>query len=249
MHKVPRRLLIGFGMLLLIVGITGLIAWELLSSAVEAKYLAKTAQKMTWQMQDGPSKRIRYPGEGPYDIRLGYSKLPDYLQRLDKAGWNIDQQAKITIQMARVSDLGLFMPYHEKDHAGLSLLDNDNKLLYQGMHPSRVYDRFEEIPDVLVNALLYIENRELLTEQYPTRNPAVEWDRLAQALLEKGISLDRHQPQRARWQHAADADRKIPAFARRPDQQHGQRNCARWPPPACVPIWMAPTPCRCGAKP
>ncbi len=189
MHKVPRRLLIGFGMLLLIVGVTGLIAWELLSSALEAKYLVKTAQKMTWQMQEGPSKRIRYPGKGPYDVRLGYSKLPDYLQRLDKAGWKIDQQAKITIQMARVSDLGLFLPYHEKDHAGLSLLDSDNTPLYQGMHPSRVYDRFDEIPDVLVNALLYIENRELLTEQYPTRNPAVEWDRLAQALLEKGISF------------------------------------------------------------
>ncbi len=189
MHKVPRRLLIGFGILLLTVGIVGLIAWELLSSAVEAKYLAKTAQKMTWKMQDGPSTRIRYPGEGPYDIRLGYSKLPDYLQRLDKAGWKIDQQAKITVQMARVSDLGLFLPYHEKDHAGLSLLDNDDKLLYQGMHPSRVYERFEDIPEVLVDALLYIENRELLTEQYPTRNPAVEWDRLAQALLEKGISF------------------------------------------------------------
>ena len=205
MHKAPRRLLIGFGMLLLIVGITGLIAWELLSSAVEAKYLAKTAQKMTWQMQEGPSKRIRYPGEGPYDMRLGYNKLPDYLQRLDKAGWKIDQQAKITVQMARVSDLGLFLPYHEKDHAGLSLLDNDDKTLYQGMHPSRVYDRFEDIPDVLVDALLYIENRELLTEQYPTRNPAVEWDRLAQALLEKGISL-------------VDTNRNVPGGSTLPTQ-------------------------------
>jgi membrane peptidoglycan carboxypeptidase len=189
MHKVPRRLLIGFGMLLLLVGIAGLIAWELLSSAVEAKYLAKTAQKMTWQMQDGPSKRIRYPGEGPYDVRLGYSKMPAYLTRLDKAGWKIDQQAKISIQMARISDLGLFLPYHEKDHAGLRLQDSDGKTLYQSLHPMRVYDRFDEIPDVLVNALLYIENRELLAEQFPTRNPAVEWDRLAQALLEKGISL------------------------------------------------------------
>ena len=40
-----------------------------------------------------------------------------------------------------------------------------------------------------MSALLHIENRKLLTEEFPTRNPAVEWDRLAQALLEKGISL------------------------------------------------------------
>jgi membrane peptidoglycan carboxypeptidase len=189
MHKFPRRILIGFGILLLIAGLVGLIAYELLSSALEAKYIAKAAQKMTWQIRPGPSSRIRYPGQGPYDLRLGYSKLPGYLARLDKAGWQIDQQARISIQMARASDLGLFLPYHEKDQAGLSLLDSDGKPLYQSLHPTRIYHRFDEIPKVLVNALLYIENRELLTEQYPTRNPAVEWDRLAQALMEKGISL------------------------------------------------------------
>ena len=189
MRKIPRRILIGLGILLLVIGLVGLIAYELVSSALEARYLARTAQKMTWQIREGPSTRIRYPGQGPYDVRLGYSKLPDYLARLDKAGWRIDRQAKISIQMARADDLGLFLPYHEKDQAGLTLLDSNGKLLYQGLHPSRVYDRFDDIPKVLVDALLYIENRELLTEEFPTRNPAVEWDRLAQALMEKGVSL------------------------------------------------------------
>ncbi|MDP3585813.1 MAG: transglycosylase domain-containing protein [Thiobacillus sp.] len=205
MRKVPRRILIGLGLLILTLALAALVAWELLSSALEAKYLAKTAQKMTWQMRMGASERIRYPGQGPYDIRLGYSKLPDYLQRLDKAGWQIDQQAHITIQMARVADLGLFLPYHEKDQAGLALRDSNGETLYQGMHPSRVYGRFEDIPKVLVDTLLYIENRELLTEQYPTRNPAIEWDRLAQALLEKGISL-------------VDTNRNVPGGSTLPTQ-------------------------------
>jgi len=174
MHKIPRRILIGLGVLLLLVVLAGLIAYELLSSALEAKYIAQAAQKMTWQIRPGPSDRIRYPGQGPYDVRLGYSKLPHYLTQLDKAGWKIDQQARISIQMARASDLGLFLPYHEKDQAGLSLLDSDGKPLYQALHPTRVYHRFEDIPKVLVDSLLYIENRELLTEQFPTRNPAVE---------------------------------------------------------------------------
>ncbi|MFP5419459.1 MAG: transglycosylase domain-containing protein [Gammaproteobacteria bacterium] len=189
MRTIPRRILITLGILLLLVALLGLVAWELVSSALEAKYLAKTAQKMTWQMRPGPSSRIQFPGQGPYDIRLGYTKLPSYLDRLDKAGWQIDQQARISIQMKRASDLGLFLPYHEKDQAGITLLDSAGAPLYQGRHPTRVYERFAQIPDVLVNALLYIENRELLTEQFPTRNPAVEWDRLAQALLEKGISV------------------------------------------------------------
>jgi len=189
MHRVPRRILIGFGILLLLIGLIGLITWELLSSALEARYLAKTAQNMTWQIRPGPSERIRYPGQGPYDVRLGYSKLPDYLERLQKAGWQIDEQARISLQMARVADLGLFLPYKEKDQAGFSLLDSDGTPLYRAKYPTRIYGSFDEIPKVLVDALLHIENRELLTEQFPTRNPAVEWDRLAQAVLEKGISL------------------------------------------------------------
>jgi membrane peptidoglycan carboxypeptidase len=205
MHKVPRRILIGLGILLLVVGLVGLVAWELLSSALEAKYLAKAAQKMTWQVRPGPSDRIRYPDHGPYDLRLGYSMLPTFLTRLDKAGWQIDRQARISIQMERINDLGVFLPYHEKDQAGLTLLDSDGKLLYQSLHPTRVYKRFEDIPKVLVNSLLYIENRELLTEQFPTRNPAVEWDRLAEALMEKGISL-------------VDTNRNVPGGSTLPTQ-------------------------------
>jgi membrane peptidoglycan carboxypeptidase len=91
--------------------------------------------------------------------------------------------------MSRVADLGLFLPYHEKDQSGLTLHDVNRQPLYASRHPTRVYRNFAAIPPVLVNALLYIENRELLTEEFPTRNPAVEWDRLAQALLEKGVSL------------------------------------------------------------
>ncbi|MEW6415515.1 MAG: transglycosylase domain-containing protein [Pseudomonadota bacterium] len=189
MRKFPRRILIGLGVLLLVIGLVGLVAYELVSSALEARYLAKTAQKMTWQLRPGPSDRIRFPGDGPYDVRLGYSKLPDYLARLQKAGWKIDAQARISLQMARVADLGLFLPYHEKDQAGLALLDSDGQTLYQARYPTRVYADFAEIPRILVDALVYIENRELLAEQFPTRNPAVEWDRLAQAVLEKGISL------------------------------------------------------------
>jgi membrane peptidoglycan carboxypeptidase len=205
MNKIPRRIFIGLGLLLLTLVLLGLLAYELVSSALEAKYLAKTAQKMTWQVNPGPSARIRYPGNGPYDVRLGYSKLPDYLQRLDQAGWQIDAQAKISIQMARADDLGLFLPYHEKDQTGLTLVDATGKPLYVSRHPTRVYERFEDIPPVLVNALLYIENRELLTEEFPTRNPAVEWDRLAQALLEKGISI-------------IDSDRNVPGGSTLPTQ-------------------------------
>ncbi len=189
MRKFPRRILIGLGVTLLLLGVVGLIAWELLSSALEARYLAKTAQRMTWEVRPGPSDRIRFPGDGPYDVRLGYSSLPSTIIRLQQEGWQITEQARLSATMARVADLGLFLPYHEKDQAGLVLIDSEGKPIHRARHPERVYDNFDAIPRVLVDALLYIENRELLTEQFPSRNPAVEWDRLAQALIEKGVSL------------------------------------------------------------
>ena len=189
MHKIPRRILIGLGLLLILLSIIGLVAWELLSSTFEARYLAKTVQKMTWRMEPGASNRIRFPAQGPYDVRLGYSKLPDYTQRLTKYGWGIKEQAKVSIQMARVGELGLSLPYREKDQGGITLFDAAGAPLYQYQSPGRIYARFEDIPPVLVKSLLYIENRELLREDFPTRNPAVEWDRLGQAVLEKAISI------------------------------------------------------------
>ncbi len=174
--------------LVLLAGLAAL-GWELLSSALEARYLAKVARTMTWELKPGPSARTRFPAAGPYDQLMGYSKLPTYVQRLTGTGWHIEEQAEISAEMARAADFGLFMPYREKDQGGLSLLDANGGALYSHPYPARVYPRFESIPNVLIRSLLHIENRELLRDEYPTRNPAVEWDRLGVALLEKGLSL------------------------------------------------------------
>jgi membrane peptidoglycan carboxypeptidase len=167
----------------------GVLVWELMSSDIQARYLAKTASKMTWRLEQGPSDRIRFPEGGPYDQRLGYSKIPEYTQRLKSKGWDVDRQAKISIQMERVHDLGLNLPYREKNQGGLTLLDDAGKALYLSRYPERVYADFADTPPVLRNALLFIENRELLSDEFPSKNPAVEWDRLGQAMLDKFYSI------------------------------------------------------------
>src|SRR3546814_3871472 len=48
---------------------------------------------------------------------------------------------------------------------------------------SDLYPDFNAVPPLVVNALLFIENRELLNPDTPRRNPAVEWDRLGRAVL------------------------------------------------------------------
>ncbi|MEW6133219.1 MAG: transglycosylase domain-containing protein [Pseudomonadota bacterium] len=169
--------------------LVGVLVWELMSSDLQARFLAKTAARMTWTVQAGASDRIRFPAGGPYDRRLGYSKLPEYADRLAAKGWEVERQARISVQMERAHDLGLNLPYREKSQGGLTLLDDAGRTLYQSLHPQRVYADFADTPPLLRNALLFIENRELLNERFPSKNPAVEWDRLGQAVLDKFYSM------------------------------------------------------------
>jgi len=162
---------------------------ELQSSRLQASYLAEYAQGLTFRAEPGASPSIRFPHSGPYDERLGYDQVPAFLKRLPKEGYVITDQARISPRLAELSDFGVFPAYREKDQAGLDLLDCNERSLYAARFPERIYDRFESVPPLLVDSLLFIENHELLDAVHPTRNPAVEWNRLAKAVLDQGRHL------------------------------------------------------------
>ncbi len=166
-------------------GLVWLMVDELQSSRLQARYLAEYARGITFHVEPGATQAIRFPRYGPYDTRLGYSELPTFLQSLAAAGYVITEQARISPQLAQLTDFGLFPTYREKDQAGLVLLDCDEQPLYSVRAPARVYDRFESIPPLLVDTLLFIENRELLDAEHPERNPAVERKRLAMAVFDR----------------------------------------------------------------
>lgn len=54
-------------------------------------------------------------------------------------------------------------------------------MLYQYNYPQHLYPDFAAIPPVIVNSLLFIENRDLLDTKDPRNNPAVDWPRFAKA--------------------------------------------------------------------
>lgn len=76
---------------------------------------------------------------------------------------------------------GLFVPYPEKIQAGLSITDCRALPLYQFEYPQQLYSSFAAIPPLVVNSLLFIENRDLLDPAQPQANPAVDWPRFAMA--------------------------------------------------------------------
>ncbi|MGH8613095.1 MAG: transglycosylase domain-containing protein [Gammaproteobacteria bacterium] len=157
---------------------------ELQTSEFQAPQLAAFARKLYFIPKPGPSPAIRFPAAGPYDKRLGYSELPRFLKRLHATGFQIESQARFSPALLRVAKWGLFPTYHEKDQAGLEILDRRGARLFFHTYPQHIYKEFDAVPPLVVGTLLAIENRELLDPRYPKRNPAVEWDRLFKAAVE-----------------------------------------------------------------
>jgi len=158
---------------------------ELKTSEYQAHYLSQISKQLSFKLTPGSSKAVRYPEYGPYDERLGYTLLPATIDRLKKSGYTVAAQASFSPMMTElVDDYGLFAIYHEKNQAGLTILDHSNHPIFNTLYPVYGYPSFQAIPEVILNSLLFIENRELLNEQNNTVNPAIEWDRLGFAGLQ-----------------------------------------------------------------
>ena len=174
-------------LLLAVAGAAGLAVYESRTSALEAHFFAGLTKKLNYRMGKGPSDAIRFPQASPYDERLGYSNLPNYLAKLKTRDYVVAEQARMSPKMLELADMGLFATYHEKTRAGLDILDYSGEPLFSARFPERLYDRFDATPQLLVKSLLFIENRELLDTTYPKRNPAVEWDRFSKAVFDKTV--------------------------------------------------------------
>lgn len=177
-------------LLLMLLSIAGVWAWqESLTSSMQAKVFAKMAKKISYKVEKGASPAIRFPHDSPYDERLGYANMPDYLGKLKTRDYEIAAQARISPKMVELADMGLFATYREKTKVGLAILDCKSGPLFSALYPERYYAGFAEAPSLLVQSLLFIENRELLDTKYPKRNPAVEWDRFSKAVFDKGVQM------------------------------------------------------------
>ncbi len=184
--KSPRQRRLWWRLIILILLVAliaiGVAAYdEFRTSELQSREFSKLAGTLTYSLQPGPSDAIVYPGDGPFDKRLGYSALGEFLPRLLKRDYLISEQVKFSPALMNYVDHGLFAPYIEKIQAGLSITDCRGDTLYQYNYPQHLYPDFASIPSVMVNSLLFIENRDLLDTQDPRNNPAVDWPRFAKA--------------------------------------------------------------------
>ncbi|TFG62328.1 MAG: glycosyl transferase family 51, partial [Gemmatimonadales bacterium] len=152
------------------------------ASWASARLLSDYVTGISFAPEAGPSSHPAVAATGPLDIRLGYHGLPQAIERLQAREFSITSQARISERFNWVANRGLYPPYREKTQAGLRILGHNGSLISSSRFPKHVYTSFEAIPPPVAQTLLFLENRELLDERYPFRNPAIEWDRLVAAV-------------------------------------------------------------------
>ncbi|QGZ63987.1 transglycosylase domain-containing protein [Paraburkholderia acidisoli] len=168
---------------------------EIDTSRLQARYLSELTRDIGFTVETGPSHSIRFPTtNGPYDVRLGYAQLPEFQSRLAQRGFTVAAQARDSDRMLQLADEGLFLPYEEKDQAGIVLRDASGATLFHTRYPQRAYESFDAVPPLVRNSLLFIEDKYLLADDQPNRNPAIDWGRFSRALADQGLRLvNRHQ--------------------------------------------------------
>jgi membrane peptidoglycan carboxypeptidase len=178
-----------------VVCLVSVAVFEIRTSTIEGLALATYDRGIGFAVEPGPGPGLRAPDGGPYDVRLGYARLPELDARLRSAGYTVVAQARPSPRLRAAVERGLFPIYREKSRAGLRLIDRAARLLYEAPFPERVYGAFGAVPPPVVDALLFVENRGLLDERRPHLNPAVEWPRLARAVnVEVRNRFGRHGP-------------------------------------------------------
>ena len=156
---------------------------EIETSRLQATHLARYAATLDYRVVNGASDAIRFPTHGPFNQRMGYSELPNIASRLSANGFKLTRQARFSEALLDYTGRGYFPPYREKTSAGLTVTDCQGETLYRFRYPYRAYADFAAVPPRIGQALMYIENRDLLDESRPTMNPAVDWVRFARAVL------------------------------------------------------------------
>ncbi|MBL8473529.1 MAG: transglycosylase domain-containing protein [Rhodocyclaceae bacterium] len=181
-----RKFWIGLALLVLLLLVAAAVsAWyEIRQSRLQARYFSEFAGNSGFRLEAGPNPDLWLPRNGPYDLRLGYGQMKYALPQIEQAGFEIERQARQSAGFAELVGRGIYPIYREKTAAGLTLIDRSGQVLYSERYPERRFDTFDAIPGVLVNALIYVENRELLNADLPPmHNPAVEWDRAVWAVF------------------------------------------------------------------
>jgi membrane peptidoglycan carboxypeptidase len=189
--RVPRSKLFWVVPLVIFLGIlmlvTAIVYDEMQTSEVQAKWLAWYGRHIHFTMEPDANPKLRYPEFGPYNERLGYSYLPFFIKALASDGFSVSMQMRATPTYNDLLKHGFYPIYAPKTVTGLSMYDRFGEPIYTAAYPEHVFTSFDQIPPLLIDTLLFIENRDLLKDGPVTRNPVIEWTRFFYAVFGRAM--------------------------------------------------------------
>ncbi|HJS22118.1 MAG TPA: transglycosylase domain-containing protein, partial [Steroidobacteraceae bacterium] len=156
---------------------------EVQTSILQSRVFSRWNATLHYTIGRGPSRHIAFPVAGPFDERSGYTRLAEFGDRLQRHGFRIAEQARQAPKLRSLIRSRIAPPFREPPVAGLMVRDTGGNTLFDAVEGDRVFHAFEDVPPLIVETLLFIENRTLSEPAGPRHNPAVDWPRSARAVV------------------------------------------------------------------
>jgi membrane peptidoglycan carboxypeptidase len=156
---------------------------EVQTSTLQARFFSRWSTTLHYSIGRGASPHIAFPVAGPFDERSGYTRLAEFGARLQDRGFRIAAQARQAPELQSLIRSRISPPFREPTVAGLLVRDTDGDPLFDAADGDSLFHGFEDVPPLIVETLLFIENRSLGQPAGPRQNPAVDWPRSARAAV------------------------------------------------------------------
>src|SRR5262245_31504004 len=141
-----RRTCVILGAAFIAVSVTVAAAFEFRTTYFQSQLLSHWASDLTYAVQRGPNDTVRFPLGGPQDKRLGYSRLPAFIESLKANDFEIVRQSVPSTALEEFTARHGYAIYREKEFAGLSLRDRNGTPFYKTNFPQRLFGNFNAIP-------------------------------------------------------------------------------------------------------
>lgn len=145
--------------------------------------LSEFAEKLVYTVEPGPSDKIAFPTEGPFNIQRGYNRIGEFQQRLEERAFTVVEQSRFSPQLLAIAENGIAPPYQEPPIVGLVIKDAAGKRIYDATSQMQSYRSYDEIPPLITKALLFIEDRNLEDPPDLRTNPVINWKRFIKAAV------------------------------------------------------------------
>jgi membrane peptidoglycan carboxypeptidase len=186
--KTFLKLLLGGTIGFFFIFLAFLMWYELQTSAFQSKFFSQYVKQLNYSFKKGQSDDISFPEDGPFNKRRGYAQIPEYEDLLSDRGYEITLQSRFSPELVKLVDHGITPPYNEPTITGLIITDPKGASIYDFTKQTRVFANYNEIPPLIVKAILFIEDRQLGDPIDIRSNPVVNWARFAKAGLLYGAS-------------------------------------------------------------